>query len=382
MGGARSTQEKQVTDETVYVTRPFLPPLDELVPSLERIWATRELTNGAAFHREFEEALAKYLRVPYVSLFTNATIALVTALQCLRITGEVITTPYSFVATAHSLLWNGVEPVFADIDPQTLTLDPARVEAAITPRTTAIMPVHVYGRPADVNGLQRIADTYGLRIIYDAAHGFGAQYNGRSLADYGDLSVLSFHATKVFNTFEGGAIVSRDAQTKQRIDYLKNFGFAGETTVVASGINGKMSEFQAALGLLQLKYIDDCIARRGEVARRYDAAFADVVGIDVLGALDHYIPNFSYYPIFIGRDYPIERDALYANLREAGIHGRRYFYPLISDFPMYRGRPSAARAGLPIAHQVADAVICLPIYPELPEADQKRIIDCVRRAGT
>ncbi len=370
-----------MTDETIYVTRPFLPPLDELLPSLERIWATRELTNGAAFHREFEEALAKYLRVPYVSLFTNATIALVTALQCLRITGEVITTPYSFVATAHSLLWNGVEPVFADIDPHTLTLDPTRVEEAITPRTTAIMPVHVYGRPADVNGLQRVADTYGLRIIYDAAHGFGAQYNGRSLADYGDLSVLSFHATKVFNTFEGGAIVSRDAQTKQRIDYLKNFGFAGEITVVASGINGKMSEFQAALGLLQLQYVDDCIGRRGEVARRYDAAFADIAGIDVLGALDHYIPNFSYYPIFIGRDYPIERDALYANLREAGIHSRRYFYPLISDFPMYLRRPSAARAGLPIAHQVADAVICLPIYPELAETDQQRIIDCVRRAG-
>lgn len=370
-----------MTDDTIYVTRPFLPPLDELLPSLERIWATRELTNGAAFHREFEEALGKYLGVPYVSLFTNATIALVTALQCLRITGEVITTPYSFVATAHSLLWNGVEPVFVDIDPNTLTLDAARVEAAITPRTTAIMPVHVYGRPADVDGLQRIADTYGLRIIYDAAHGFGAQYYGRSLADYGDLSVLSFHATKVFNTFEGGAIVSRDAQTKQRIDYLKNFGFAGETTVVASGINGKMSEFQAALGLLQLQYIDDCICRRGEVARRYDAAFADIAGINVLGALDHYVPNFSYYPIFVGRDYPIERDALYGNLREAGIRGRRYFYPLISDFPMYRGRPSAAKAGLPVAQQAADAVICLPIYPELSEADQQRVIDCVRRAG-
>lgn len=370
-----------MTDETIYVTRPFLPPLDELLPSLERIWETRELTNGAAFHREFEEALAKYLRVPYVSLFTNATIALVTALQCLRITGEVITTPYSFVATAHSLLWNGIEPVFTDIDPRTLALDPARVEAAITPRTTAIMPVHVYGRPADVSGLQRIADTYGLRIIYDAAHGFGAQYNGRPLADYGDLSVLSFHATKVFNTFEGGAIVSHDAQTKQRIDYLKNFGFADETTVVASGINGKMSELQAALGLLQLKYIDNCIGRRGEVARRYDAAFSDITGIDVLGALDHYVPNFSYYPIFVGRDYPIERDALYANLREAGIHARRYFYPLISDFPMYRGRPSAAKDGLLVARKVADAVICLPIYPELSVADQQRIIDCVRRAG-
>lgn len=367
-----------MTDKAIYVTRPFLPPLEELLPSLERIWETRDLTNGAAFHCQFEAELARYLGVPFVSLFTNATIALITALQCLRITGEVITTPYSFVATGHSLLWNGVEPVFVDIDPVTLTLDTVRVEAAITPRTTAIMPVHVYGRPADIDGLQRLADTYGLRIVYDAAHTFGACYKSRSLADYGDLSILSFHATKVFNTFEGGAIVSRDALTKQRIDYLKNFGFAGETTVVASGINGKMSEFNAALGLLQLKHFDASIRRRGKVAARYDAAFADVAGITMPAPVADYVPNFSYYPIFVGRDYPIARDALYARLRERGIHGRRYFYPLISDFPMYRGRPSAARSGLPIAHRVADSVICLPIYPELGEADQQRVIDCVR----
>lgn len=367
-----------MSDDKIYVTRPFLPPLEELLPSLERIWETRDLTNGAAFHREFEQALARYLGVPHVSLFTNATIALVTALQCLRITGEVITTPYSFVATAHSLLWNGVEPVFVDIDPRTLTLDASRVEAAITPRTTAIMPVHVYGRPADVDGLQRIADTYGLKVIYDAAHAFGARFRGRSLADYGDLSVLSFHATKVFNTFEGGAIVCRDAQTKQRVDYLKNFGFADEVTVVAAGINGKMNEFQAALGLLQLDHIDDSIHRRGLVAQRYDAAFADLAGIDVLGGPEHYVPNYSYYPIFVGDGYPLSRDDLYARLRDAGIHGRRYFYPLISEFPMYRGRPSAARAGLPIAHRIADEVICLPIYPELAEGDQNRVIDCIR----
>ncbi|UHQ19920.1 DegT/DnrJ/EryC1/StrS family aminotransferase [Lysobacter sp. KIS68-7] len=371
-----------MSDEKIYVTRPFLPPLEELLPSLERIWATRDLTNGAAFHREFEQALARYLGVPFVSLFTNATIALVTALQCLRITGEVITTPYSFVATAHSLLWNGVEPVFVDIDPHTLTLDASRVEAAITPRTTAIMPVHVYGRPADVDGLQRIADTYGLKIIYDAAHAFGARFRGRSLADYGDLSVLSFHATKVFNTFEGGAIVSRDAQTKQRIDYLKNFGFADEVTVVAAGINGKMSEFQAALGMLQLDHIDASIRQRGMVAQRYDAAFADIAGIDVLGGLEQYVPNYSYYPIFVSRDFPVSRDDLYARLRDAGIHGRRYFYPLISDFPMYRGRPSAAKSGLPTAHRIADEVICLPIYPELGVSDQQRVIDCIRTAAT
>jgi dTDP-4-amino-4,6-dideoxygalactose transaminase len=243
------------------------------------------------------------------------------------------------------------------------------------------MPVHVYGRPADIGGLQNIADSYGLRIIYDAAHCFGAKYQGRSLADYGDLSVLSFHATKVFNTFEGGAIISRDAQTKKRIDYLKNFGFAGETTVVASGINGKMNEFQSALGLLQLRYVDNCIRRRGEIARRYDVAFESIAGIDVLGGLDNHVPNFSYYPIFVGREFPVDRDALYAALRASGIYGRRYFYPLISDFPMYRGRPSASRESLPVASQIADSVICLPIYPELSEADQQRVIDCVRRTS-
>lgn len=370
-----------MANDAIYVTRPFLPPLEELLPSLQRIWQTRDLTNGAAFHRQFETELANYLGVPFISLFANATIALVTALQCLRITGEVITTPYSFVATAHSLLWNGVEPIFVDIDPDTLTLNTVCVEAAITQRTTAIMPVHVYGRPADIDGLQRIADTYGLRLIYDAAHAFGASYKARSLADYGDLAILSFHATKVFNTFEGGAIISRDAQTKQRIDYLKNFGFADETTVVASGINGKMSEFNAALGLLQLKHVDDSIRRRGEVAARYDAAFADVPGIRLPGTITDYVPNYSYYPIFVERDYPISRDALYTRMRERCIYGRRYFYPLISNFPMYRGRPSAAKAGLPVAHRIADAVICLPIYPELGVADQQRVIDCVRSAG-
>lgn len=363
--------------EDLFVTRPFLPPLEELMPSLEAIWESRDLTNGAVFHREFEKELARYLDVPFVSLFTNATIALVTALQCLRISGEVITTPYSFVATAHSLLWNGIDPVFVDIDPHSLALDPARVEAAITPKTTAIMPVHVYGRPADVEGLQRIADTYGLKVIYDAAHTFGARYQQRSIAAFGDLSVLSFHATKVFNTFEGGAIVCRDAQTKQRIDYLKNFGFADEVTVVAAGINGKMSEFQAALGLAQLRHIDECITRRAQIAARYDAALRPVEGIRLLEEVSGHQSNHAYYPIFVEREYPESRDALYARLRAANIYGRRYFYPLISDFPMYRGRPSAGRENLPVASATAASVICLPLYPELSESDQQRVIDVV-----
>jgi dTDP-4-amino-4,6-dideoxygalactose transaminase len=366
-----------VAEKDIYVTRPFLPPLEEFLPSLERIWSSRELTNGAEFHRTFERALADYLGVPYVSLFANATIALITGLQCLRITGEVITTPYSFVATAHSLLWNGIEPVFVDIDPVSLSIDPGRVEAAITPRTTAIMPVHVYGRPADVDGLQKIADTYGLRVIYDAAHGFGARYREQSLAAFGDISILSFHATKVFNTFEGGAIICRDPQTKQRIDYLKNFGFADEVTVVAAGINGKMNEFQAALGLCQLAHVDECIARRGEIAQRYDEAFARIDGIDRLKSIVGHVANHSYYPIFVRDDYPCSRDDLYQRLKLAGIHGRRYFYPLISDFPMYRGRPSAAPSGLPVARAAADSVLCLPLYPELSVGDQQRVIDVV-----
>lgn len=365
-------------DDKLFVTRPYLPPLQDLMPSLEAIWASRNLTNGAAFHQRFEAELADYLGVPHVCLFTNATVALVTSLQCLRITGEVITTPYSFVATAHSLLWNGVEPVFVDIEPGSLALDPARIEAAITPRTTAIMPVHVYGRPADVEAIQRIADTYGLKVIYDAAHAFGARLGDRSLADFGDLSVLSFHATKVFNTFEGGAIICRDAKTKQRIDHLKNFGFVDEVTVVASGINGKMSEFNSALGLLQLEHIDACIDARRAVAERYDRAFADLPGITVTAPVDGWSSNFSYYPIFVGRAHGTQRDALYERFREAGIFVRRYFYPLITDFPMYRGRPSAASAGLPVARQKADEVLCLPIFPELGHADQQRVIDIVK----
>ncbi len=372
--GRRNTVSK---GNNIYVTRPFLPPLEELIPSLDRIWHSRDLTNGGVFHQKFEDALACYLGVPYVSLFANATLALVTALQCLRVSGEVITTPYSFVATAHSLLWNGIEPVFVDIDPKTLALDVSQVEAAIGPRTTAIMPVHVYGRPADVEGIKRVADKYGLKVIYDAAHAFGARYRDQSLTAYGDLSVLSFHATKVFNTFEGGAIVCGDAKTKRRVDFLKNFGFADEVSVVAAGINGKMNEFQAALGLVQLKHINECIAKRASIASRYDEVFSKTKGVAVLEMPEDYLPNFSYYPIFVGKKYPIGRDVLYARLQEAGIFGRRYFYPLISDFPMYRDRPSAAKELLPVAQRVANAVICLPIYPELTDEDQQRVIDVV-----
>jgi dTDP-4-amino-4,6-dideoxygalactose transaminase len=366
----------------IYVTQPQLPPLEEFIPYLQQIWDKKILTNNGPFHQQLEKALCDYLGVDHLALFTNGTIALVTALQALRIGGEVITTPYSFVATAHSLLWNNIKPVFVDIDPATCNLDPDRIEEAITPQTTAIMPVHCYGNPCAVERIQRIADTYGLKVIYDAAHAFGVCYKGESLLRHGDLSVLSFHATKVFNTFEGGAIVCPDAKTKQRIDYLKNFGFANEVTVTAPGINGKMSEINAAFGLLQLKHIDAALLRRKQIEARYRKAFAQVPGISMLPIQPDTTGNASYFPIFIDDDYPIDRDTLYENMKEAGINGRRYFYPLISDMPMYRGLPSATADNLRVAKGVADSVICLPIYPDLSEADQVSITSSIQRATT
>lgn len=367
-----------MTNKPITVTQPYLPPLEEFIPYLEQIWESKWLTNNGPFHQQLERALCEYLGVEHLALFTNGTIALVTALQALRITGEVITTPYSFVATAHSLLWNNIQPVFVDIDPATMNLDPDRIEAAITPQTTAIMPVHCYGNPCNVERIQQIADTYGLKVIYDAAHAFGVQYKGESLLKHGDLAVLSFHATKVFNTFEGGAIVCPDAKTKQRIDYLKNFGIADEVTVMAPGINGKMNEVQAAFGMLQLKHIDYAIERRKAVDRRYREYLRDVLGITVLSEPSDTEQNYAYFPILVGPDYPISRDDLYLQLREAGIHARRYFYPIISDMPMYRGLPSAAQSNLPNAKVVAEQILCLPIYPDLAENDQQRVMQIVR----
>jgi dTDP-4-amino-4,6-dideoxygalactose transaminase len=365
------------SDEPIYVTQPYLPPLEEFIPYLEKIWESKKLTNSGPFHRQFEQGLTRFLGVEHVALFTNGTIALVTALQALRITGEVITTPYSFVATAHSLLWNGIKPVFVDIDPETLNLDPRKIEAAITPQTTAILPVHCYGRPCDVDAIQGIADIYNLRVIYDAAHAFGVRSATRSLLSHGDLSVLSFHATKVFTTFEGGAIVCPDEKTKQRIDHLKNFGFVNEVTVVAPGINGKMSEFNAALGLLQLKYFDQAIARRRQIDALYREQLKGVRGIRCLATSPERSSNHAYFPILVEGDYPLSRDALYTRLKDQGIHPRRYFYPLISDFPMYRGLPSAQRENLPIARRIADQVLCLPIYAALSEHDAARIVDII-----
>lgn len=361
----------------VYVTQPNLPSLDEFIPYLQQIWDSKILTNGGPYHQQLEQALCNYLGVKHLSLFTNGTIALVTALQSLRIAGEVITTPYSFVATAHSLLWNGIKPVFIDVDANTLNLDPAKIEAAITPNTTAIMPVHVYGHPCDVDAIQKIADRYNLKVIYDAAHAFGVQDAGGSILRHGNLSVLSFHATKVFNTFEGGAIICPDAMTKQRIDHLKNFGFVDEVTVVEPGINGKMCEVNAAFGLLQLKYIDDALARRKEIDSNYRQQLAGVKGIHCLGDAGETVINYAYFPIFVEPDYPLSRDVLYQKLRDHSVFARRYFYPLISDFPMYRGLPSAQRSNLPMAAKAADKVLCLPIHPALTQQELDRVINIV-----
>ena len=363
--------------QPIYVTQPLLPPLEEFIPYLQQIWDSKRLTNNGPFHQQFEQALCDYLGVKHVALFTSGTVALITALQTLRITGEVITTPYSFVATAHSLLWNGIKPVFVDIDPVTLNLDPDRIEAAITPQTTAIMPVHCYGRPCDVDRIEKIADNYGLKVIYDAAHAFGVRCQNGSVLNCGDLSVLSFHATKVFNTFEGGAIVCHDAKTKQRIDHLKNFGFVDEVTVVAPGINGKMSEFNAALGLLQLKGIDEALRKRQAIDARYRKVLSSVKGIRCPTLADDGVSNYAYFSILVQPDYPLSRDALYQKMLDRGIIARRYFYPLISDFPMYRGMPSAAQAKLPVAKQVSEQVICLPIYPALSNEQVDSISDLI-----
>lgn len=365
--------------DNIFVTSPLLPPLEEFMPYMEKIWQNRILTNGGAFHQQLEEELANYLGVKHVCLFSNGTLALLTALQALRVTGEVITTPYSFVATSHTLLWNGLTPVFADIDPQTFNISPERIEELITPQTTAIMPVHCYGIPCDVDRIQQIADVYGLKVIYDAAHAFGVRKDGVSILNHGDLSVLSFHATKVFNTFEGGAIICHDARTKQRIDYLKNFGFAGETRVVAPGINAKMNEMEAAFGLLQLKYIDGALAARSAIYQRYCEGLQGIPGISWFDAAGRFDWNHAYYPVLVGSDYSLTRDGLYDALKAEGIYSRRYFYPLISSFAMYRNLATASVDHLPVANAIAEQILCLPIYPDLTEADQLRVIEIIRR---
>ncbi len=364
-------------NELITVTSPLLPNLDDFNEMLKQIWASKWITNNGSFHKQLEKELAVYLKVPYISLFTNGTLPLITALQALRITGEVITTPYSFVATTHALWWNGIKPVFVDIDPTTGNINPDKIEAAITPKTTAIMPVHVYGKPCDTKRIQEIANQYGLKVIYDAAHAFGVEVNGESILNAGDLSTLSFHATKVYNTVEGGAMVMHDEKMKKRIDYLKNFGFANETTVVGPGINSKMDEVRWP-GLLNLKQVDAAIEARHQVAIKYREVLRNVEGVTFFDDIPGVRHNYSYFPIFIdAKKYGMTRDELYFKMKEQNVLGRRYFYPLISEFSTYRGLESAKPENLPEAHKIADSVICLPMHHALSNDDIQRILDSI-----
>ena len=364
--------------DIITVTSPLIPPLKDFTPYLEDIWSRKWLTNNGHYHQELEKALCEYLKVPYISLFTNGTLPLICALQAMRITGEVITTPYSFVATTHAIWWNGIKPVCVDIDPATGHIDPNQIEAAITPKTTAIMPVHVYGQPCDIQRIKEIADLYGLKVIYDAAHAFGVEKDGKSIIEAGDMSTLSFHATKVYNTIEGGALICHDAETKQRIDYIKNFGFANETTVVAPGINGKIDEVRSAYGLASLKLVDKAIKSRKAVALRYRDALTGIKGIRMQNDIPNVKHNYSYFPIFIDeKQFGMSRDSLYEKMKSLGIYGRRYFYPLISTFSPYRGLESARHENLPEAYKMADQVICLPMHHALSEEDVERVIHSI-----
>lgn len=361
------------------VTQPFMPPLGEFLPYLEKIWSNRWLTNSGPYHQELERALEQYLGVEHLSLMSNGTTALWTALQALKVSGEVITTPFTFVATAHALRLVGATPVFVDIDEDDCNISPAAIDAAITQQTTAIMPVHCFGHPCDVDAITHLSEIHDLKVVYDAAHAFGVQVGEESILRHGDLSVLSFHATKVFNTLEGGAIVSPDARTKARIDRLRNFGFHGDTVMASASINGKLNEMQSAFGLLQLRYIDELIARRAQISGRYHSELADIRGITPFRIGGDVTLNHSYFPILVTDDYPITTDDLCARLTSAGILARRYFHPLICDMPGYRDLPSA-RQPLPVARRIARQILCLPIHPNLSDTLVERTIDILAGA--
>ena len=367
-----------MTKSNITVTSPLLPDLDEFYECLKEVWDKRWITNNGVFHQQLEKELSAYLKVPYLSLFTNGTLPLITALQALEISGEVITTPYSFVATSHALWWNGIKPVFVDIDPTTGNINPELIEQAITSKTTAIMPVHVYGTPCQTDRIQQIADKDGLKVIYDAAHAFGVEVNGKSILEAGDMSTLSFHATKVYNTVEGGALIVKDEEMKNRIDDLKNFGFHDEVTVVAPGINSKMDEIRAVYGLLNLRQVDKAIEARRKVAMKYFDALKNVEGISCLTLSSNVRHNYSYFPIFVDEEkYGMSRDDLYFKMQRQGVYGRRYFYPLITQFPTYLECPGAQKENLPVAHKISDSVICLPLYHNLSEDDVQRVIKSI-----
>lgn len=367
-----------MTDHPIYVVKPSLPPLEEFTAHLETIWEKGILTNGGPLHQQLEKELCDYLGVSHVSLFNNGTSALLAAVGVLDLTGEVITTPFSFVATAHAIVWNNLKPVFVDIDPRTMNIDPALVEAAITPQTSAILAVHCYGQPCDISALQTIADKHNLKLIYDAAHAFGMDVDGKSSLAAGDVSAISFHATKVFNTFEGGAVICHDERSKKQIDQYKNFGISSETSVDAFGFNGKMSEVNAGFGLVQLKYVDEAIQKRGEVDRKYREGLSEIEGLKCLEFTNTSKNNYSYFPIFVEDNYPLNRDELYEKLKEYNIFARKYFYPLITDFTPYKQFCVSSKDEFPNAYACAEKVMCLPIYPDLEDGDINRIISALK----
>lgn len=373
--------EKNYMENKINVTSPLLPKVEDLSDILKDIWSRKWITNMGHYHQNLEKALAEYLGVEYLSLFTNGTLPLITALQALELTkGEVITTPYSFVATSHSIWWNGLKPVFVDIEEDTCGMDPAKIEAAITENTVAIMPVHCYGKPCKTKQIDAIAKKHGLKVIYDAAHAFGVNVNGESILNAGDISTLSFHATKVYNTIEGGALICHNAEMKEKIDHLKNFGFEDEVTVAAPGINGKMDEVRAAYGLLNLKQVDAAIEVRQKVANQYREALRDVKGIRFFDDMPGVRHNYSYFPIFVDAEqYGMTRDELYEKMKALNVYGRRYFYPLITAFDPYKDYPSASPQNLPVATKIADQVICLPMHHALSEEDVKRVLDCITK---
>lgn len=369
-------------NKKITVSSPLFPPLEDFIPYLEDIWGRKWLTNNGHYHELLEAELCKYLNIKHFSLFSNGTLALITALQALQIKGEVITTPFSFVATSHALWWNGIKPVFVDIEPNTCNMDPRKIEAAITPNTTAILPVHVYGNPCNHKEIKEIADRHQLKIIYDAAHAFSVTENGESILNYGDLAVLSFHATKTYSTIEGGAIVCHSPEMKRHIDNLKNFGFRGETVVEEPGINAKLNEVQAAFGLVSLKYVENAIKKRKKVALFYRDAIDHISGLSYLNEMERVTYNYSYFPIFVDADkYGMSRDELYENMKQQDVLGRRYFYPLISYFKPYRDLPSASPERLPVAHHIADSVICLPMHHDLSKDDLEKIVSLLQQFG-
>lgn len=362
-------------NKPVYVTEPHLPPLEEFIPYLEKIWQSKQVTNNGPMHEQLEDALCEYLGVPEIALFNNGTTALLTALQALEIEGEVITTPFSFMATAHALVWNGLKPVFVDILPNTFNIDPSKIEAAITPDTTAILPVHCYGHPCDIEAIDKIAKKYDLKVIYDAAHAFGVEDEGGSILRHGNLSAISFHATKVFNTFEGGAVICPDKSTKQNITNLKNFGIIDETTVTAAGINGKMSEINAAFGLLQLKHIDSAIKKRKEIDHYYKQELKDIKGISILKPKNIKNHNYSYFPIMIEKSFSISRDELHLRLKEQQIFARKYFYPLITKLSVYKEKSY----NTPVSESTSSKVLCLPIHPNLEKETVTKICNLIKK---